>query len=212
MLFFPAIVVVFITTVNACTDNALWRDTFGWTCRDYNRDPLECGSRLAVSEGGIQAREACCSCKKTHDRRRDYSTCVGSCDADEDACEADCRADTADCRLDCMEENPTFVVEPEPPISNGGGNGNLETWVIILIVIGAVLFLCIICIILYFLFMGSSEATCEDDECTTQQPMLIGGGCDGGPCDAPCDGPIDNQGNQMAYGPVTGYPQQGGWQ
>jgi len=210
MLLIPAIVVVFIITVHACINDVLWRDTFGWTCRDYNRDPLECHSSYAVSEGGIEAQEACCTCKITLERRRDLATCLGACSADEDECQAECKSDSADCRSECSDKFPPFIVDPAPTPDPGKGGGNgmggLETWVIVLIVIGALLLLCIIFIILY-LCTASSEGTCEDDECTTQQPMLIGGGCDRPPCDAPCD----NQVAQPAYGPVSGYPQQGGW-
>jgi len=143
------------------------------------------------------------------ERRRDLATCLGACSADEDACQAECKKDSAECRSDCSDEFPPTVVGPVPSPAPTGGNGlgGLETWVIILIVIGVLLFLCIICVILYFLCMGPSEGTCEDDECATEQPMLIGGGCDAPPCDAPCA----NQGAQAAYGPVSGYPQQGGW-
>jgi len=143
------------------------------------------------------------------ERRRDLATCLGACSADEDACQAECKKDSAECRSDCSDEFPPTVVGPVPSPAPTGGNGlgGLETWVIILIVIGVLLFLCIICVILYFLCMAPSEGTCEDDECATEQPMLIGGGCDAPPCDAPCA----NQGAQAAYGPVSGYPQQGGW-
>jgi len=215
MLFFPAIVVVFITTVHACIDDVLWRDTFGWTCRDYNRDPLECHSNYAVSEGGIEAQEACCACKTTVERRRDLATCLGACSADEDACQADCKKDSAECRFDCSDQFPPTVIGPEPspaPVTGGNGLGGLDTWVIVLIIIGVVLFLCIICVILYFLFMTPSEGTCEDDEYATQQPMLIGGGCDAPPCDAPCDNQVAQPAyGQPAYGQASGYPQQGGW-
>jgi len=210
-----------------CVDNVLWRDSFGWSCKDYSRDPRECSSRYAVSNGGIGAQEACCACIMPVERRRDYASCLDTCSANENACEAECLADKADCQLRCSEEHeedddPGGITPEDEGASSGGGNGNrggieFETWLIILIVLGILVCLCIICIILYFVCMPRDEGTCEDGDCVTQQPMLVGGGCDAPapcekPCDAPCEAPYNYSGQQMAYSQApSGYPQGQGW-
>jgi len=212
-LFFISIL-PFTLIVSACSDNALWKDQFGWTCRDYGRDPRECNSKLAVSEGGLHAFEACCACNSFVDRRRDYSTCLGSCSADEDACEAECAADKAGCVNKCNEEfeeseDPGGVTDraTTTPAVNRSSNGGLETWVIIVIVAGIVVLICLILIILYCLCIPQDEGTCQDEQ-FTQQPMLVGD------CDAPCDAPCSNQYDMNApsqmpmtnYGPAQRYP------
>jgi len=210
-----------------CIDNMLWRDTFGWSCRDYSRDPLECSSSYAVSNGGIEAQDACCACLMPVERRRDYASCLDTCSASENACEATCDADKVDCQFTCSEIYDIGGVtsgdgDGDGDTSTDPGNGKsgglkIETWVIVLIVLGILLCLCITCIILYFVCMHRDEETCEDGDNITQQPMLVGGGCDApdpceGPCDAPCEGPYNYSGKQMAYTQApTGYPQGQGW-
>jgi len=218
-ILFPATILVFIT-VRACVDNVLWRDRYGWTCRDYNRDPRECSSKLAVSEGGIDAYEACCSCEFSVERRRDYASCLRACSAEEDACEAECAADKASCEDTCntqheSEDDPVGVTEeadPETPEPESSGSSGLEIWVIVLIVVGVLLLLYILCIIFYCLMMPQDEGTCPEDDCITQQPMLVGGGCDA-PCDAPCDNQYDRAGEaqMVSYGETQAYPQRNGW-
>jgi len=212
------IIVVAIAT-QACVDNVLWRDRFGWGCRDYGRVPRECGSNYAVSNGGIEAKEACCACVKTVERRRDLVSCLGTCSAEENACDSECVADNADCEYRCEEDyqedsdpGGTIIDDDESPsLSGNGGMGGLETWLIIVIIVGIVLCLCIICIVLYFMFMTQDEGTCEDGECATQEPMLVGGGCDA-PCESPCDAPYEYPVQQMAYNQVpAGYPQGQRW-
>jgi len=210
-----------------CIDNMLWRDTFGWSCRDYSRDPLECSSSYAVSNGGIEAQDACCACLMPVERRRDYASCLDTCSAKLNACEATCTAEREGCQFQCSEDEYDVVdyydyEDLGGVTNNGNGNGNgggrgIETWLIILIVLGILLCLCIICIILYFVCMHRDEETCEDCDNVTQQPMLVGGGCDApapceGPCDAPCEGPYNCSGQPMAYTQApTGYPQGQGW-
>jgi len=224
-LVFPATMLVLTITLHACIDNVLWRDRYGWTCRDYNRDPRECNSKLAVSAGGIDAYEACCACEFSVERRRDYASCLRTCSANEDACEAECTANKANCEDTCNNDfassdgdNGGVVdsVETPAPEESSSSNVGLEIWVIVLIVLGVLLLLCIICIILYCLMMPRDEGTCPEDDCITQQPMLIGGGCDA-PCETPCDAPFDNQYNRaggaqmVSYGETQAYPQRNGW-
>jgi len=215
MLFLVNILVIAITT-HACIDNVLWRDKFGWSCRDYGRVPRECSSNYAVSNGGIEAQEACCACVKTVERRRDLFSCLDTCSAEENACDSECVSDNTDCEFRCEEDyqedsdTGAIIEDDKSPSGNGnGGIGGLETWLIIVIVVGIVLCLCIICIVLYFLFMTQDEGTCEDGECATEQPMLVGGRCDA-PCESPCEPRYPMQ--QMAYNQVpAGYPQGQTW-
>jgi len=211
-----------------CIDNMLWRDTFGWSCRDYSRDPLECSSNYAVSVGGIEAQEACCACVIPVERRRDYAECIDICSADENACESECFADKAECQFECQQEYEEEEEDEDDTggLANGDDNGDesstgtvggirLDEWVIVLIVLGVLLCLCIVIIVLYFLCLPRDEGTCEDDV-ATQQPMLVGGGCDAPPCetgcDTPCDAPTNYPVQQMAYSQVpAGYPQGQRW-
>jgi len=211
----PVNLLVLAIAAEACVDNLLWMDTFGWTCRDYTRAPIECRSNYAVSDGGIEAQEACCACVKPVERRRDYTTCLGTCVSEEEACDKNCLADRRNCNYKCgvdneEEEDPDAITtdseEPEPPIVTRV-NEALEWWAILLIVLGVLLCLCAICIVLYLMCMTRDEGTCEDDGLTTQQPMLVGGDCNE-PCDNPCDTPCDNLGPQILYNQVpAGYSQ-----
>jgi len=225
MLLFLSITILISTiTGHVCKDNVLWKDQFGWTCRDYNRDPRECSSDLAISVGGIDSYEACCACEFSYERRRDYATCLRACAAKEDECQAGCRDDKAVCEGRCNDDyesesgddatvvTPTPAPDPVTKEGNGGGESNdLEIWVIVLIAAGVLLLVCIICIILYSLCMPRDEGSCEDEECT-QQPMLVGGGCDA-PCDAPCETQYDRPGEaqMVAYDGAQGYPQGNTW-
>jgi len=222
----PVKFLVFTIAAKGCIDNVLWRDTFGWSCRDYSRDPRECTSHYAVSKGGIEAQEACCACVMTIERRRDYASCLDTCSAEENACEAECIAEKAECQNDCHEEWQDEDEEEDDDLggitdvggAGSGGNGDsleLETWLIVLIVVGILFCLCIICIVLYLVCLPRDEGMCEDDDCVTQQPMLVGGGCDAPcerPCDTPCDAPYNYPRQQMTYSQApAGYPQGQGW-
>lgn len=216
-------ITLFAIETQACIDNVLWRDSFGWSCRDYSRDPRECSSNYAVSNGGIEAQEACCACVKTVERRRDYASCLGTCTAEENACESECVAERTECQFQCNEDyeeesDPGGITEDDgvsPPGNGNNGIGGIETWLLILVVLGILLCLCIICIVVYCLYISQDEGTCEDGECPTQQPMLVGGGCDtacDGPCESPCDAPYNYPGQQRAYNQVpAGYPQEQRW-
>jgi len=214
-MFFPINLLIFAIAAEICVDNVHWKDTFGWTCRDYTRDPRECSSSNAVSDQGIEVQEACCICE-TAERRRDLASCYTTCSAEEDECKAECRADKAQCDERCSDDfdstgGPILPPETPGPAPGNGGILGLETWIIILIVLGILLLLCIICVIVYLLCMNQDEGTCEDD-CPTQQPMLVGGGCTETPCDAPCGAANDMPGGQMMYAPgPTGYNQGQGW-
>jgi len=211
-MLFPVSFLVLVIAAEACADNLLWKDTFGWTCRDYTRVPIECRSNYAVSVEGIEAQEACCACVKPVERRRDYTTCLGICVSEEEACDKNCLADRRTCNYECGEDEPeviTAVVEEEEPESIPiiERVEALQWWAILLIVLGVLLCLCTICIVLYLMCMTRDEGTCEDDGLATQQPMLVGGDCNEA-CDNPCDTPCDNLGPQIAYNQVpAGYSQ-----
>jgi len=221
-MLFPKKSLVFAIAAKGCIDNVLWTDTFGWKCRDYSRDTRECNSKYAVSNDGIEAQEACCACVMPVERRRDYAECIDTCAAEENECESECVADKTECQFQCHEEHE----EDDDPggITPDFGNGDvvrrdgfggieLETWIVVLIVLGILLFLCIICIVLYFLCLPRDEGKCEDGDCVTQQPMLVGGGCDApASCDTRCDAPYSYPGQQMAYSQdPAGYPQGQRW-
>jgi len=222
-MLYPVNFLVLAIAAEACVDNLLWMDTFGWTCRDYTRAPIECRSNYAVSVGGIEAQEACCACVKPVERRR-FTDCLGICVSDEEACDKSCLAERRTCNYNCgqAEEDDEDDETGGAVTEDDNGNGDeedeeetietpvrdLEWWAILLIILGVLLFICTICIVFYLLCMTRDEGTCEDDEFATQQPMLIGGDCNE-PCgDNPCDTPCDNRGPQMAYDQVpVGYSQ-----
>jgi len=213
-MLFPVNLLVLAIAAEACIDNLLWKDTFGWTCRDYTRDPRECRSNYAVSEDGIEAQDACCACAVTLERRRDYQSCLGVCVLNEETCDKECLTQRRECNYECGEEiDSTEVVTAV--VSDDSDTTEvvvdpvqaMEWWVTLLIVLGILLCLCAGCVVLYLMCMTRDEGTCEDDECATQQPMLVGGGCDA-PFDNPCDNPCDNPGPQITYNPVSaGYSQ-----
>jgi len=171
--------------VQTCLDNTLWRDSYGWTCRDYDRVPQECNSVLAVSVAGITVSEACCACESHVERRRDFSSCITTCSAEDDACSSECTADKAACINDCTddwadddEDETGGVVPAEAPTEgSSSSSSSMEPWMIILIILGVLLVLCITCLIIFFLCMPESEASCQDAE-FSQQPMLVEGTCD----------------------------------
>jgi len=211
--------------VQGCVDNMLWRDIYGWSCRDYDRDPLECSSTLAISDVGMDAYEACCSCRERVEMRRDYASCLSTCSAEEDACEAECTADKADCVDECteewMDESEDYeedvggAVGPSADYDDDDDDGGsvsssssaIPTWVIILIVLGILLVLCIICLLLFFLCMPGSEGSCED-ACQDDDvnPMLLDQGCDTCPNPSTYDVP---QGQMYAPPCGPGVQQQG---
>jgi len=214
-MLFPVNFLVLAIAAEACVDNLLWMDTFGWTCKDYTRAPIECRSNYAVSVGGIEAQEACCACVKPVERRRDLTACLGTCVSEEEACDKNCLADRRNCNYICGTENEEEddvggVTEPESsedetPIVTRVKE--LEWWAILLIILGVLLCLCATCIVLYLMCMTQDEGTCEDDGLATQQPMLVGGDCNE-PCDNPCDDPCDNRGPEILYNQVpAGYSQ-----
>jgi len=225
-MLFPVNFLVLAIAAEACVDNLLWMDTFGWTCRDYTRAPIECRSNYAVSVGGIEAQEACCACVKPVDRRRDYATCTGICQSDEIGCRDRCDTERKKCDYNCQKEIEADDDEDEAGGAVTGENGdngddeeetietpvqNLEWWAILLIVLGVLLCICTICIVFYLLCMTRDEGECEDDGLATQQPMLIGGDCNepcgDNPCDTPCDNPCDNRGPQIYDQVPVGYSQ-----
>jgi len=227
-MLFPVNLFVFAITAEACIDNLLWKDTYGWTCRDYTRDPNECRSNYAVSDEGIVAQEACCACVTTVERRRDEQECRSICLSSEDVCNKKCDTDKRSCNFKCIPAtsgsngnggNGGVVETPEPTKTEVVENAiKLEWWMILLIVLAILLCLCVTCIVLYFICMTRDAGTCEDDDCPTQQPMLVGGGCDvpgDNPCGTPCDNPglpCDNPGPQMVYNQVpAGYSQGQMW-
>jgi len=215
-MLFPVNFLVLAIAAEACVDNLLWMDTFGWTCKDYTRAPIECRSNYAVSVGGIEAQEACCACVKLVERRRDFQTCLGTCVSDEEACGRNCLANRRTCNYKCGKDNEEVVdpnaveIEEEEEIEEIKMIERvqaLEWWVILLIILGVLLFICAICIVLYLMCMTPDEGTCEDDGLATQQPMLTGDDCNE-PRDNPCDTPCNNLGPQIAYDQVpVGYSQ-----
>jgi len=216
MLSILSMLVVTLVT-HDCVDNLLWRDRYGWTCRDYDRDPRECSSNLATWGAGMDAYEACCTCRELVERRRDYASCLGGCSAEEDACEADCAADKAECLDECTEEWMDESEDDEDDVGGAVGpstddddeyyNGSssssssaLPPWIIVLIVLGTLLTLCITCLLLFFLCMPDSEGSC-DDACQDDDinPMLSNQGCDTCPNVNTCE----EQPNQL-YAPPYG--------
>jgi len=210
----PRLLVLIMSTlrVQSCLDNMLWKDSYGWTCRDYDRVPQECSSRLAVSAAGVNVFEACCACKSNVDRRRDYASCLNTCSAKEDSCNADCTATQVGCVGECTEkwdtsEDTANVLTPSPvaqPMKDS--SSIIEPWMIVAIAVGFVVLLCILCILFMLFCMPNVEESCQGD--IQEQPMLFDRGCDM-PCgnvQEPCDGA-----KGISYAPIEQYPVRQDW-
>jgi len=108
-----------------CEDEEYFSDSYGWTCRDYDRAPEQCELSTKFEKNGKVALTSCCACRGSlikHDisdalwlgfpagfdtKRRRSESCPMGCDAQSDICEGYCNSDLSVCNLRCKDVKTT---------------------------------------------------------------------------------------------------------
>jgi len=135
-----------------CEDDKSFFDSYGWSCKDYDRAPEECKLSKKYERDGKTALSSCCACKNAFkrpnisngirlsfldqidSRRRQQCSqncfieseyCADNCEEVEESCQSDCGDVQATCYERCEE-----LAEEEEEEETGGGvveNGTEET-------------------------------------------------------------------------------------
>lgn len=160
---------------STCEDEEYFSDSYGWTCRDYDRAPEQCELSPKFEKNGKVALTSCCACRSNllkHDisddlwsgfpvrfdtKRRLSDSCLMGCDGESDICEGYCNSDLNVCNLRCKDvksactskcedEDPTE--EPEDPdaiVEETPTPASGTTQIWLYILIGAIVLLSLIC-------------------------------------------------------------------
>jgi len=116
---------------STCEDEEYFSDSYGWTCRDYDRAPEHCERSTEYEKNGKIALTSCCACRNTHTkhdisediwlrspahfdtRRRQADTCIGGCTTEFGRCEGYCNTDQNTCKLRCNDVNVACAAQCE---------------------------------------------------------------------------------------------------
>jgi len=110
---------------STCEDDKSFQDSYGWTCRDYNRVPSQCTLSKKYEKERQTALTSCCVCREVlqksnflHDsgamlsehfetRRRQSYQCLSGCTAETEGCKDDCENEKTSCESRCSEVKTT---------------------------------------------------------------------------------------------------------
>lgn len=116
-------------------------DSYGWTCRDYDRAPEQCEMSTKYVKHGRTALTSCCACKNTPtkpdmselgvsflarwDTRRQADTCVFRCIEDSYTCSEFCDTEVSSCNFQCTEIQDNCVSTCDDEDSDTSGEGGV---------------------------------------------------------------------------------------
>jgi len=122
LLLFPTA----LLSKSTCVDDNSFRDSFGWTCRDYGRAPEQCMLSKKYKINGKMALTSCCVCSNsfnTHGNvvehfgtsfidhiaktRRQSETCLEGCSGDKETCSGQCDSVKDTCNSNCEDIEST---------------------------------------------------------------------------------------------------------
>jgi len=111
---------------STCENDESFYDSYGWTCRDYERAPYECIQSTKYAMGGETALTSCCACQASSeesifalgDSRREVSNkapiirrvsdeCLSVCTTGTDSCAILCGTDKTTCQSRCSNVKAT---------------------------------------------------------------------------------------------------------
>jgi len=147
VLKFPILFILLQLTLSSkssCEDDKSFFDSYGWSCKDYDRAPEECKVGEKYEKDGKTALKSCCICRNAFkkpdildysglsflhhfdSRRRQLQQCQQNCVTETEGCSNTCETVETKCQAGCSEtQNSCFslcatVEEPTEEEENAG--------------------------------------------------------------------------------------------
>jgi len=110
---------------STCENDESFHDSYGWTCRDYERAPYQCIQSTKYAIGGETALTSCCACQENSEEsifalgdsgtevsnkspiRRVSDECLSRCIVETDSCTILCGTDKNTCQSRCSNVQAT---------------------------------------------------------------------------------------------------------
>jgi len=105
---------------STCEDDESFEDSYGWTCRDYQRAPYQCNQSAKYAIDGETALASCCACHESSEEfiflsgnsvtetssklttmRRTSTECYSSCRTGTNSCAVLCGNEKSTCESKC---------------------------------------------------------------------------------------------------------------
>jgi len=144
----PIVVMMLFSTTSlsksTCEDDENFHDSYGWTCKDYDRAPYQCNQSTKYEKNGETALTSCCACvgsSKGSIFTRDSGTridnkfamirratfeCLSGCTAETESCKDFCGNDKSRCETRCTDVQATcdyqceLIDEVEDEVNDNG--------------------------------------------------------------------------------------------
>jgi len=94
---------------STCEDDKSFIDSYGWSCKDYERAPVECKESKKYEKDSMNALESCCICRNaltkpdiSNDLRMSFLDQFGESRRQSQECVQRCYQVSEDCSDDCM--------------------------------------------------------------------------------------------------------------